>query len=553
VGVAAGETRETRRDRLRADVLAGLTVALVGLPSCLAYAMMAGLPPEYGLATAAVPGFVAALLTGSAQIVTGPTNTTGLLILAALTPMLGAHGVLAPEALPALATLTLLAGLIRVALALAGGASLMRFIPESVLVGFTAGAAILIATMQVDEALGLPAVRGAGLAAEIAGIATSVRDGRLPTVAALAVTLGVFAVVAVGRRIAPRAPVALLAVIAASLAAWLLGLDQASGLPLVNDRSPVPGGWPKGAWPSLDPQVWRGFLAPGAAITLLGTMELAVTARARGARPDMRREILAQGWANVAGAFTACFPASVSLTRSSLLPLGGARTHWAAACGAALIVPILLFAGRWVGTIPQASLAGILWFVSFRMIDLGAVRRLWRASPETRLLFAATLVSTLLLPLEWAILLGAGLGLTIHLARTSAPRIRLLRPSEGRLVPIARAEALATVVVEVSGNLYYAAVPAFVSEVERRLPASAKVVVVDLSHAHQPRYSALTALEELEAQVASRGGRLLLAGVDPEFHGLLERSGSRLPATPAAPEPGLSVRRCLDSAAALKA
>ncbi|HKQ19488.1 MAG TPA: SulP family inorganic anion transporter, partial [Candidatus Eisenbacteria bacterium] len=129
------------------DVAAGLTVALVGLPQCLAYALMSGLPPAYGLSTAAVAGLVAALVGRSAQVVTGPTNTTGLLILSALLPYLDLNGVLRPDAIRVLATLTLLAGAIRIIMALAGGAHLIRLIPESVLTGFTAVVAFLIGFM----------------------------------------------------------------------------------------------------------------------------------------------------------------------------------------------------------------------------------------------------------------------------------------------------------------------------------------------------------------------------------------------------------------------
>jgi len=116
------------RRTLREDLLSGLTVALVGLPQCLAYAMMSGLPPAYGLATAAVPGAIAALAGRSAQVVTGPTNTTGLLILAALGPWLGSTGLLTPEGLPVLATLTLMAGALRVVGSYAGAAQLLRFL-----------------------------------------------------------------------------------------------------------------------------------------------------------------------------------------------------------------------------------------------------------------------------------------------------------------------------------------------------------------------------------------------------------------------------------------
>ncbi len=534
--------------RLSGDLQAGLTVALVGLPQCLAYALMSGLPPAYGLSTAAVAGLVAALLGKSAQVVTGPTNTTGLLVLAALGPHLGPNGLLGAGGLPALATLTLLAGALRVVAALAGGAHLLRFLPESVLVGFTAGAGLLIAAMQLDEALGLPGVRsGGGLMSELRAVSGSLSEVAVP---ALLVTLATVAIVALGRRLSPRFPAALVAVGAAVGFAMLSGLSQASGLPLVRDRAGVPSGWPAGALPSLDPALFQQLLVPASAIVLLGSLELAVTARAGGARPDLRREILAQGWANVAGAFGASFPASASLTRSALLRLGGARTRLAAAAGALFTVPILLSAGSLVGEIPQASLAGVLFVIAFHMIDRAAMRRLWRASHETRLLLVVTFLATLLLPLEWAILLGCGTGLVIHLANTAAPRLRLLRPQDGRLVPVAAGESPDTVVLEVSGDLHYAAVPPLVSEAEALLSPSLRRVVLDLSHAHEIRFTALRAFEALAVEVEAAGGRLWLAGASQDVQALVTRSGSPLRVVPAEVEPGLSVRRCLDAMAA---
>jgi SulP family sulfate permease len=530
---------------LPADLQAGLTVALVGLPQCLAYALLSGLPPAYGLSTAVAAGLVAALFGRSAQVVTGPTNTTGLLIFAALGPHLGANGLLAADGLPALATLTLLVGLIRLVAAFLGGAGLVRFLPESVLVGFTAGAGILIAGMQLDEALGLGAVHAGGLLNELGAVASGLHGIAWP---ALGLSVATTAVVLFGRGLQPRFPVALTWVALCAGVVDVFRLGQATGLPLVGERAPIPSGWPPGAWPSLDPALVQQLVVPASAIVLLGTLELAVSARAGGARPDMKREIAAQGWANAAGAFLACIPASASLSRSALLRLGDARTRVAAASAALFVLPILLAAGRFVGEIPEACLAGVLFATAWRMIDKGAMRRLWRASAETRLLLLLTLVATLVLPLEWAVLLGSGTGLVIHLANTSAPRLRLLRPADGRLAPIAAGESPQAVVLEVSGNLHYAAVPPFVSEAERLIPPSARVVVIDLEHAHEIRFTALVAFERLAEQIESGGGTLWLAGASPETQSLVARSGSTLRVTAVDAEPGLSVRRCLEAA-----
>ena len=531
------------------DLTAGLTVALIGLPQCLAYALLSGLPPAYGLATAAVAGFVAALIGRSAQVVTGPTNTTGLLILTALLPYIGSNGLLRPDAISVLATLTLLAGAIRIVAALAGGAHLIRLIPESVLIGFTAGVAILIGVMQLDEALGLEPARATSFLSELGDVLPYLRDVKWP---ALVVAASTAALVGIGRRWKPNAPFALIAVVAATAAAWVWKLDASVGLPLVRDRHPVSGGWPPMSLPDLHVSLLQSLFVPAAAIVLLGTLELAVSARAGGARPDMRREIYAQGWSNVAGAFTGAFPASASLGRSAMLRIAGARTRVAPAFAAIFTGVILVAGGGLAGWIPQASLAGVLLVIAARMIDVRGMRRLWNASPETRLLLVETFAATLLLPLQWAILLGTGTALLIHIWNTSAPRLRVLRLEDDDLVPVAPGEQPELVVLEVSGNLHYAAVAPFVEEAEEIVPPSVRTLIIDLSHAHEIRFAALRALEQLAEEMAHEGGVLWLAGVDADTARLLQRSGSPLPWIAEDPAPGVSVRKCITECARLR-
>jgi len=529
-----------RTSAFRADLLAGATVALVGLPQCLAYAAMSGLPPAYGLTTASVAGLVAALAGRSRHVITGPTNTTGLLVLGALVPFLGANGLLQPAGLGWLATLTLLCGMLRLVFAFAGGVVLVRFIPESVLAGFTVGVGILIATMQLDEALGLPAVTAAGLWGEYDGLAAMMAAGRTASPSAVAVTLLCVGSVAAGRRRWRRFPGALLAVVCAAGIAWLLQLDAAAGLPLVGDRTDVPAGWPPGALPDLRPSVVGSLLLPSAAIVLLGTLELLVSVRADESRPAMRREIVAQGWANVAGAFASAFPASASLTRSALLRLGHPESRAAAAVGAVFTLPILLVGGRLIAYIPQAALAGVLLVTAASMVRQPALGRMWRASGASRLLLVVTTFSTLVMPLHWAVFVGAGLGLVIHLARTSAPRVRPLTFRDDRLVPLAPGETPEVVVLEVSGAVHYAAVDPLLDEVERHLPGAARLVIIDLSHAHELRFTGLRALEWWAADLERRGIRLRLAGVTPEVREILEGAGTHLPYTMWDPEPGRS-------------
>ena len=529
---------------LRADLQSGLTVALVGLPQCLAYAMMAGVPPAYGLVTAAVPGAVATITGRAPNVSTGPTNTTGLLILAAMGPWLGQDGLITASGLPVLAALTLLAGLIRLAATLVGGHRLMRFFPLSVLGGFTAGAGALIMFNQLDEALGLPAVAGGNVVDEITSLGHMIASGVFPAWPAVAVTAATVVAIVVGRRLRPRWPVALVMVGLAAGLAYALGWDASVGLPVVADRAVVPQGWPEVALPELRLETLRQLGLPAAAIALLGTLELTVTVRAADAHADLKQEIRGQGWANLVGAFTGAFPASASLTRSAMLRLGGAKTRRAALLSAITILPLIFVGADVVNAIPLASLAGVLLVTAARMANRARIRRLWGAGHETRTLLLVTFIGTLILPLEWAILGGAALAVAIHLHNTSEPRIRVYGLADGRPAPLDQEDSL--VVVEVSGDLHYAAVPAFVAEVRQLIPPGARRVIIDLDHAHEVRFLAVRSLESLAEELTARGASLVLAGIDPGTARVIRGTRSALPYELEEWSPGASVRRCAE-------
>lgn len=521
--------------QLGVELSAGLTVALVSLPQCLAYAMMSGLPAEYGLVTAAIPGLVAAILGYSAQIITGPTNTTGLLILRTLAPYLAVNGLIGPAGLPVLATLTLMVGLIRGALAWLGGATLLRFIPESVLVGFTSGAAVLIALMQLDEALGLSPSAGHGALSQLVAVYEGLVAGQLK-LGALALTTVTVALMTLGKRFSPKLPVALLTIVALTGLAWALGWSpQTHGIALVHDRSAMPSGWPMMALPVWDVALFGQLLLPALAIVLLGTLELTVSVRADEQEQRMRQEILAQGMANVVGAFVGAFPASASLTRSALLRLGQAKTKLAGISAALVLLPIIFFAADAVGYIPQPALAGVLWVTAWSMIKRDRIARIYKAALASRALLLLTFGATLILPLEWAIFVGVGAGLGVHLRQDGVTRQRLWRfDASARSWSLIEPDSSLAwaredrLVIEISGSFHYAAVQHFREELVAQLPSVPATVILDLSYAHHMRFAAVLALEQLSALLKQRDQRLIVCGVDDDFAQILEKTGAAI-------------------------
>jgi sulfate permease, SulP family len=537
------------REEILGDVKSAVTVAIVGLPQCLAYALVAGLPPAYGLATAALPGFIAAIAGRSNQLITGPTNTTGILVLAALTPYLGADGLLPAEGLAILATLTLMAGLLRLALAGMGGATLLRFLPESVIIGFTAGAGLLIVVMQLDEAMGLTRVRAGSLSQEFESMHTVLAAGQSISWAAVALAFVTAGLIVGGQRASTRIPVALITVLAGTVLAWWFGWNQEMGLGIIGERSSITPGWPLGALPLLDATLFLDLLPAATAIALIGTMELAVSAKANGATPDMRREIFAQGWANIAGSVGSCFPASASLTRSALLVQSGGRTRAAAIVSAIVIVPIVFSAGLIIEKIPQASLAGVLFATAYGMLDWRRIRRMWSVAHKTRVLLITTFVSTLVFPLQWGMLVGVMLGIFFHLRETIEPRFRFYTvPETNPFAPLQRWSDTATsstiFLVEISGDLHYAAADELATLVDR-IPPQATCVILDLTHAHAMRFAALEAFEKIETTLPETTF-FALSGVAEPFAKKLANSKSTLQWFPTEYEPQRSVRSAIE-------
>lgn len=510
------------------DASAGLLVALVGIPQCLAYAMLAGLPPMYGLSTAIVAGFLGALLGRSARVNVGPTNTTGLIVLAALIPFSGDPS----QLLTAMATLTVLAGAWRLVIVLARAERIFNFIPEAVVLGFATGAALIIAWMQVDDLLGQP----------LSGIRTALHqtlalanlDWSEVRWSGLVLGLICVALVLAGKRLAPRWPTALIVLILTTAISVWGPAAWSEGLLRLGETAAVSSGWPPGALPGLDPELWMSLVIPALAVALIGSLELIVTLRAHREMPLLSAELRAQGIANVVGAFASTFPASASLTRSALLRLGNAQTRLAPILTSVFLIPVLLFGAQWIQVIPLSVIAGLLVATALTMFDRRAISNLWYGNRQTRGLFLATLIATLLLPFHWAILFGIALSIGLFLLQTSQPVLRWYRISPNGELALQRQtdqqDAGATHwYLQISGSLYFAAAKSLPDQVLQALPEHCRQLNIDLTHAHQLRYSAVLALQEIHRACQSRDIELMIGGADANFEQLAQRCQAQLP------------------------
>ncbi|MEO8485900.1 MAG: SulP family inorganic anion transporter [Betaproteobacteria bacterium] len=459
--------RRVTRATLAADAQAGLVGALVVLPQGVAYATLAGMPPQYGLYCAMVPVIVAALWGSSRHLVSGPTNALSLVVFATVAPLAAPGG---GDYVTLVLTLGLLVGAIQLAMGLARLGTLVDFISHTVIVGFTAGAALLIVAAQLHHFLGIAPPTGAGFFGSLRAVAASAgaidpwitTTGLVTLVTALA-----------SRRMLPRMPPMIVAMVVGSAFAWLLSRFGIADVPTVGT---IAARLPPLSLPSFDPDVWARLAPAALALTVLGLTEAVSIARAlalrTGQRIDGSQEFVGQGLSNIAGAFFSAYPSSGSFNRSGINLAAGAKTPLAAVASAVALALVVLVVAPLARFLPFAVMAALLFVVALGLIDVGEMRRIARTSRSESAVLAVTFVATLATPLEFAILFGVFASLLVYLNRTTHPRITPVLPDPAsplrRFVPVARdaVRCPQLEVLRVDGSLFFGAVEHVRDEIE---------------------------------------------------------------------------------------
>ncbi|GGX87995.1 sodium-independent anion transporter [Litchfieldella qijiaojingensis] len=507
--------RQTSRS-LRADAIAGLTGAVLVVPQGVAYALLAGLPPEYGLYTAIVPAVLAAMFGSSRHMVSGPTAALSIALFATLQPFAEAGS---SEFITLVLTLTFLAGAFQLLLGLARLGVLVDLVSHSVVTGFTAGAALIIATSQLPYALGLTALENNGFLDIWPQLFARLDDIRPDAVLIAGFTL---AVCLAFQRWLPRWPGMLLALVAASLLAAWLDPQQVEILRI----AAVPAGLPPLSAPDLSLDTLR-MLTPGAiALGLLGLVEAAAIARAfasrSGERLNSNQEFIGQGLSNIGGAFFSGYVSSGSFTRSGLNASAGACSPLAAVLSALFLVPIMLLAAPLLQYVPMPAMAGLLLLVAAKLVDRHSIREALTISRSETAVLLITFSCTLLLALEVAIYFGVLASLVLYLRRTTRPPVVECTLSQAPQTIQQAVEEPCCTVVRIDGSLFFGACESVARRLERfdrpnLVILAAGINFLDLSGIH---------LLQSQARLChSRGGKLYLAWTKPDVMARLQRAG----------------------------
>lgn len=388
---------------IRADVLAGLTGAVVVLPQGVAFATLAGMPPQYGLYSAMVPCLIAAIFGSSRLMVTGPANAISLMTMSLVVP-LAMPGT--PDYVSLVLTLTFMVGITQFLLGLCRAGRFIDIVPHSVIVGFTAGAAVLIINSQLAPALGIEQTSGLSIIANLKALVSRL-PGYSPT--ALVTCIATALACVLWRPWSRVIPALLVGVLAGSLIGHV-----ALSLPFLGGAlrmvAPISSGWPPLSSPDLSIATLTALALPALTMTLIAVTEAMAIARAVAIKHrdklDANQEMVGQGLANLAGAFFSSYPSSGSFNRSGVNVHSGAKTPLSAAFAAIFLVIILMLVAPYVTLLPLAVVSALLFLVAWGLIDVTEMRRIWRSEPEQRVPLLVTGIATISLSLEWAIILG---------------------------------------------------------------------------------------------------------------------------------------------------
>jgi SulP family sulfate permease len=517
---------QLNRQSLKADLMAGLTGAVIVLPQGVAFAMIAGLPPVYGLYSAMVPPIIAGLFGSSRHLISGPTTAISIVVFATVSKFAEPGSA---QYISMALMLTFLAGVYQFVLGLARMGALVNFVSHSVVVGFTAGAAILIATSQLKHFLGIKIPAGESFLHTWQDIYRQLHEINPYVTAIAAVTLivGVLFI-----RFKPRWPGMLFAMIMGSLLAALLAYETKE-IQLVGQ---LPAHLPPFSVPDFSLKSIKTLGSGALAIAMLGLVEAVSIAKSVALKSHQRidgnQEFIGQGLANVVGSFFSSYASSGSFTRSGINYTAGAVTPMAAIFAAMALALILLIVAPLAAHLPIAAMAGILLIVAYRLIDFHHIANILRTSKRETAVLLTTFLATLFVELEFAIYVGVMLSLVIYLMRTSRPRIATLTPdphtSNRQMVSGTNLPACPQVrIVRVDGSLFFGAVDHVQNEFQRYLeedPGQKHLLIIG-SGINFVDISGAEMLVQESRRRRHLGGGVYLSKVKEEACKILKRGG----------------------------
>jgi sulfate permease, SulP family len=517
----------------RLDIVAGLTVAAVAVPQAMAYASIAQIPVQYGLYTAIIMTAVGALFDSSKQLINGPTNAICIALASAIA-FIPAND--PQQRLQAAILIAFLVGVFQTCITLFRLGDLTRFISNSVIVGFTLGAAILLALDQLRNLLGLPPD---GESDDHFLVRLFLTMRRIDLVNFRALSVGTATIILavglrrLGSRLHSQLPDFLIVLVLMTAAVALLEWDQGPGkLEVIGE---IPHGLPSLDMPSWNWSLIRQVVSSSLAIAVLGLLEAIAMAKAIAARTgqklDINQQCLSEGLANLVGSFFQCFPGSGSLTRSAINVQAGAVSQWSGVVAAIAVgLTVLLFAPL-ARHIPRAALAGLLLVSAWRMVDRKQLAYHLRSTRFDMQIVLATAFAAFAISIEFCILVGVFLSVVLYVNRAARLRLtELALTPESTIVERGPSDPRCDRIhlYGLEGELFFGSGPDlekhFDTIAHRAVPAT-RVIVMRLKRVRNPDAVCLELFERFLVRMKERSIQVILCGVRPDFAEVMRTSG----------------------------
>ena len=480
---------------LRQDLLVGLSGAILALPQSIAYALIAGLPAEYGLYAAVVPVLIACLWGSSWYLICGPTAAISIVLYASISPLAVAGSA---DYITLVLLLTFLGGIFQLLLGLLRFGTLVNFVSHSVVLGFTLGAAIVIALGQLPNLLGMALPSQATALMTVQDLASHAGEVDLPSLLLGLATVVIGVAFKLWR---PRWPSLLISLILVSLLAWLMPgfFGHVPRVAAFTGQLP-----PFSPLPLLDVELMLRLLPSAVAVGMLGLVTSLSIARSLSARSeqliDPDQEIRAQGLSNIAGAFFSGYLSAGSFTRSGLSYEAGARSPMAGVFSALWVALFAVTGAGLIAHLPIPAMAGSILLICWGLVDHRGIRALFRVSRSEFLVMALTAAATLLLELQTAIYAGVLASLFFYLKRTSRPRIQQSREGDAD-------------VLRVGGSIFFGAAHYLQVRLQR---CQGPHVVIDARQVNFIDYSGVDMLHREARRLRRLGGSLTLHRARPQ-------------------------------------
>ncbi len=501
------------------DFIAGFTNAIANIPDAMANATLAGLNPIHGLYSLVIGTPVASLTTSSKLMTVAVTGSMALVVADALS------GVPADQRAVALISLTLLVGIIQIVLGLLKAGTLVRFVSNSVMRGFLTGVAINIILSQVSDVTGYKSALG-NKTMRLVDTVLHPSSISVPTVLVALLTVGIILGIGRTRLSAFAFPIAL---VVSTLVVNVAGVGTA----MVGDTASIPSALPKFVLPQVGGLV--NLLVPALSVAIVGLIQGAGISKAvpnpGGVYSNINRDFIGQGAGNAAASLFGGMPVGASLSSTALNVQLGGRHRAANFIIGPIIAVVLLVLAPAVELIPRAALGAMLIVIGVRAIDAPAIRAVWQTSVPTRTIMLVTFIGTLVVPVQYAVLIGVALSVVQHTFSSSldARVVALTRDDQGRYVEGEAPTKLfddSVTVLDVYGSVFYAGTDV----IDRLLPdaigAHDAVVVLRLRGRADVGSTFLELIRRYSAQVAEGGGYLALVGIGPALLDQLERTGA---------------------------